>query len=945
MEEAPAAHPGSDGMINTDDAKLRLLCITCGKTYTRLDHLVRHRRSHTQVKPFSCHVCGKDFARADVLKRHVFNHDHYGPSDRRRRQMAPDGKPRVAKACAACATAKLRCEDEKPCRRCVQKKLSCYYPDLTASPAEGTPTTVTTTTTSPTERHQSTLVFSASTAQQTDRATVQASDTSISDHQFSSMLTVAHASQQPFLVSSTPVTQQSAADLMVDEGTLSTADTSIFTQQTPDSYDDSSLVNFLTDIMLPWTPAPNGHPLPNEQLHLRDFLDFGAYDVHTADLEAMLETSHGDTMQLGPGASSNPLPSSETRTPAHSEGLSTANAAFMRSMWMWTPTNRDYSGLDNLNLSLPYADMDSPETRVPFGHLAHHPAVDTPTRDKILAYVLTTCDAPLYVTIASSFPNAQILTRLMQFYMTLHLAQKDPWLHFPTMEVDDGSLDLVITMISAGATLYSVPAIRRLGFALQDAARTLIIRKFESNNRLTRDLRLLQAFALQLEVALWSGDKRRMELAESASQPLITASMMRRAGRLSSPKSQTPAPTVEDSDEILDLKWRQWVQAESYKRFACHLLIHDAQASMACQVPPILSPAELCLSFPASKDLWEARSAGDWSALFGQLGQNPGDRGGSGTIAEVIYDVSQLEHQSNIDFTFAATIVVYSTWTLGCPLLRHKAVLRPPSMGHSFGESSLMASHRTGILYVIDHTLLVLSGWDGLLHPEMTLVAERILLNLHVSFEQVQRFAGKEGVDEARRAYPLLQQWAESSNARKAVWHAGQIVKAAKACSPNALRSFGAICLYHAGLTLWAYAVVQGAIPSKARGQGRPSQALPTTEDATEVWLDGDDSPAVQRFITLNRGVPLIHDSATEPGRAMSLKNARPLMELCISLLRKNTDIHNTGDCLPLIENLSQLMRDLGKAAQGLLLGELRGPEHIPRTLDDGGGAPATLGV
>ena len=48
--------------------------------------------------------------------------------------------------------------------------------------------------------------------------------------------------------------------------------------------------------------------------------------------------------------------------------------------------------------------------------------------------------------------------------------------------------------------------------------------KFEQDNRNIRSLRPLQAFSVQLDVGLWSGDKRKMEIAESFAQPLITVS-------------------------------------------------------------------------------------------------------------------------------------------------------------------------------------------------------------------------------------------------------------------------------------------------------------------------------------------------------------------------------------------------------------------------------------
>jgi uncharacterized Zn-finger protein len=39
-------------------------CNICKKTYSRVDHLARHYRSHTHERPFLCETCGKAFARA-----------------------------------------------------------------------------------------------------------------------------------------------------------------------------------------------------------------------------------------------------------------------------------------------------------------------------------------------------------------------------------------------------------------------------------------------------------------------------------------------------------------------------------------------------------------------------------------------------------------------------------------------------------------------------------------------------------------------------------------------------------------------------------------------------------------------------------------------------------------------------------------------------------------
>jgi len=86
----------------------------------------------------------------------------------------------------------------------------------------------------------------------------------------------------------------------------------------------------------------------------------------------------------------------------------------------------------------------------------------------------------------------------------------------------------------------------------------------ENDNQSTRDLGCIQALALGLQIGFWSGDKRRMEIAESFAQPPIT--MMRRAGRFLRARDYPMPPTLEDSEEVLASKWRKWVLAESWKR-------------------------------------------------------------------------------------------------------------------------------------------------------------------------------------------------------------------------------------------------------------------------------------------------------------------------------------------------------------------------------------------
>lgn len=138
-------------------------CADCLKRYSRPEHLQRHIATHTLGKRFICdvcycfqpnlklmtlqitgisvltswsiQVCGKAFGRADLLKRHRANHDDDGNGTKRRRINSSPGAGRVAHACQACAKARVKCEEVKPCSRCRNRNLACEYASSEAGSA------------------------------------------------------------------------------------------------------------------------------------------------------------------------------------------------------------------------------------------------------------------------------------------------------------------------------------------------------------------------------------------------------------------------------------------------------------------------------------------------------------------------------------------------------------------------------------------------------------------------------------------------------------------------------------------------------------------------------------------------------------------------------------------------------------------------------------------
>lgn len=109
-------------------------CGDCGRRYSRPEHLQRHVQTHTLGRRFACTVCGKTFARADLKKRHEANHGN-DPSKKRRRTTSSPTAGRVTHACKACAVARVKCQEDKPCQRCARRGLECVSSEANSAAA------------------------------------------------------------------------------------------------------------------------------------------------------------------------------------------------------------------------------------------------------------------------------------------------------------------------------------------------------------------------------------------------------------------------------------------------------------------------------------------------------------------------------------------------------------------------------------------------------------------------------------------------------------------------------------------------------------------------------------------------------------------------------------------------------------------------------------------
>jgi hypothetical protein len=93
--------------------------------------------------------------------------------------------------------------------------------------------------------------------------------------------------------------------------------------------------------------------------------------------------------------------------------------------------------------------------------------------------------------------------------------------------------------------------------------------------------------------------------------------------------------------------------------------------------------------------------------------------------------------------------------------------------------------------------------------PAVTCVLHQFLqMYLHVDIDLIARFAGKCGEMAANSAYTYLSPWSQTKEARIAIYHAGQVVRAARHIPPYQIRGPDSFMLYHAIMVLWTYSMM-----------------------------------------------------------------------------------------------------------------------------------------
>ena len=213
-----------------------------------------------------------------------------------------------------------------------------------------------------------------------------------------------------------------------------------------------------------------------------------------------------------------------------------------------------------------------------------------------------------------SFPSLQLLEDLIDVFLLEDTYAICSHIHIPSFDSRKTRTELLLAMVARGAAFISFPPIWKMGMVLQDVVRYAIAEEFEKDNSVTRELQAVQGSLMWVNTGVWSGFRRSTEIAASFLQPPIT--LLAWANAFSRSRYTDISPALEDSSEVLEQKWGEWAEQEARKRLVFHTFLHDSQAMLVHMRPPLISPAQMHLPIPASRELWLAPNAHAWRSAF-----------------------------------------------------------------------------------------------------------------------------------------------------------------------------------------------------------------------------------------------------------------------------------------------------------------------------------------
>jgi hypothetical protein len=618
---------------------------------------------------------------------------------------------------------KVKCDNSRPCRRCQKKNSLCTTKTNTHSEATdffGVHDEATAGATSPCEQNAAQTV-----PQQEQRAVLTVGGSTFEDD--------------------VPIAQE-LLNLYNDTGTSQ----------------HHAIPNFFDQIMV---PEPDFLELGYSQAPL-DFAKwmpevdwFESVDIFGSDfapaIDETFETPRQDVDGMNTSQMPQVAPAGVTGGNNSDESLRRRHAIFKQAQWLWQPEHnqRAFDEHEGITLDERQVDLSSPPHHPYSSDITIPDRLSQTSRDRIFQLVSKTARSQISIP---SFPSADCLDKLIKVGIAKR-TETDGWIHPYSFESENAYPEFLTALVAAGCICFGIPSVNRTGLVLQEIVRVSLSVLSEQDNSVTRELQYLQASMLWLDIGAFCGFRRKMEIAESSLQGLLTA--LRRTGRFDQVRYPIVMPTPEESEIDLDKKWRRWVEFESYKRLVYHLFEHDIDMTIVNQRQPLISYAELTLPLPAPKSLWLAPSAEVWRARM--LNANRADSRPS--LRSLLQDEgASIDLHPGIDAQIARSAYLHGLaaqiWEYSQQSVLLLDLSDPSSQLWSRSRQQKLHQHLVNAKTTLQNSKAV-----------TCVFYQFSQMSLFVNLETIIHFAGKCGEEAAHRAYIALQPWSLSKDARTAI--------------------------------------------------------------------------------------------------------------------------------------------------------------------------------
>ncbi|KAL4768215.1 hypothetical protein BDW60DRAFT_225961 [Aspergillus nidulans var. acristatus] len=863
-------------------------CPECDRAYERPDHLARHLDSHRNERTFQCPTCHRGFNRRDVLQRHRLIHASGTPFTKH--------AGRAVEACEQCAIAKASCDNDSPCNRCQRKGIPCF----------------------PQKQRQRRFRTIANATPETGTTRGQGGSEPDDDLGTApSIGSIAHSGNLQ-----APPALEAGINPLYSPASLASPVTSFPTGMPGQSnlVDNlSEFPAFFEHVMMPSELCSTDAPGVQQPRGVLDFMcdpGFASSDANLFGSDIIMDLDK--ILEYNPS----PAPtSSDQELNTEEESTKQRVAAFRRSLWLWVPEKNQNCFSEDGQIPLRDGDMTASISSL---HRSRLEALNIrgkltqQMRDNIFQLVLATGGPRLSVP---SFPTAESLDALIKIGISKR-TETDAWIHPYTLYRQNSRPELLTALVAAGCVCSAIPSVGKAGVLLLEIVRVSLAHLVESDNSVLRDLQYFQASMMWLDIGIFCGYKRKMQIAESHLQPLCTSQALRRAGAFDRSFYSDTQPVQALGGVSVEDAWLQWIQQESLKRLAYHLFEHDVEAAAAMNRPALTSYAEFTVPFPSARDLWLAPTAAAWKELLETKYSHAVSSNLS--LRDLLSDLSILNDLPvNIDTGVVNSAVLHGlmsqVWmfrqqaslsdssTNDRPLTRLWLQTRQDDLyGTLLSLKELKANQDTA------RSQCIKTASENIVNapPLATLFSEFTMMHLHVNLDSIQRFAGQFGEMEARREYPKLREWALTKEARTSIWHAGQVLRAARLVLPFQLRGFDGLAIYHAILVLWVFGLLWCGEKQRDNNNPNPTSCHPNLV----VSLDGPETELIKSFINRSVGQPgltLHFAGAGNSAVFCPLTSPRLVMDVGRQVYEGN--FQGATDYLPpLVENLRNLIRELG---------------------------------